>query len=323
MEEDEYINVQFSGSHYDAGTYRSNSAVRVIKAMYDDDYYGNGDIVIHNITGTPDNIAVNFTELEESFTKAYPKFTRMDKVTDFFRNQFMCQCYVAPATKQVVVFIESLNIRKMHYLQCGIFAFLPWYFDPEKGVSADEMELIKSLRERASDKYLACLDKLAEQYDFRTIHIKTMLKGFETRFEQAEAQRTTQNIERKLRDIRAIEDQLASLFRDKRELEIRLLGLETKIANADEESEIMEYFLCNKKLHLDHVSDNGMIFAVSDYLQYFDEDMAKSMIDNPRSYVYVPDGRACNNFIKAEDMKRLMYLRSLRILFRGICASDH
>lgn len=319
MGKDETIAVHFTSSHHSAETYKSHGPEKVIRAMYDDCFYGNGDMVIHNITGTPDNITVNFINLEHSFMNAYPQFIRIDKVTDFFRNQFMCQCYVAPESKQVVIFVESLNIRKMHYLQCGIFAFLPWYFDPSVGVSEDEMELIKSLREKTSEKYLACLDKMAEKYDFRTAHITTMLKGFETRFEQIEAQKTSQNIERKLRDIRAIEDQLESLFRDKRELEIKLLGLETKISEENDESEIMEYFLCNKKLSLGYVNDNSMVFAVSDYLQYFDEDMAKTMIDNPRSYVYIPDGMACNNFIKAEDMKRLMYAifidQTLRIRF--------
>ena len=319
MGENERIDVHFTSSHHNAEIYRAYNAVRVIKAMYDDDYYSPGYMVIHNITGADEDIAANFENLEEYFTIASPGFIKIEKVTDFFRNQFMCKCFVSPETKKVCIFVENLNMRKLHYLQCGIFAFLPWYFDPSVGVSAEEMELIKSLREKTSENYLAHLDKMAEKYDFRTEYIKTALKGFETRFEQMKVQETTRNIERKVRDIRAIQDQIASLLREKRELDIMLLGLQTRIENAGEESEIMEYFLCNKKLYLESVNDNSMIFSVKDYLQYFNEDMAKTMIDNPRSYVYVPGGIACNNYIKAEDMKRLMYAifidQTLRINF--------
>lgn len=319
MGEGEYINVSFAQSSYSSDTFRSNRPSRVIHAMYDNDYYGHGDFVVHNVACDADSVETNFKTLAENFCEIYPSFVRIEKVTDFFRNQFNALCFVAPEKKQVVLFVERLDTRRMHYIQCGIFAYLPWYFDPSKGVTADEMELIKSLREKSPNKYINCLEKAAEKYDFRTMHIKEALKGFETRFERMEVLKVQSEIERKLRDIRALEDQITNYFRDKRELDIRLLGLETSIANASEDSEIMEYFLCNKKLHLDRVNDNGMVFSVDDYLQYFDEDMAKTMIDNPRGYVYFYDGRACNNYIKAEDMKRLMYAifidQTLRIKF--------
>ena len=139
--------------------------------------------------------------------------------------------------------------------------------------------------------------------------------------ERIEAERLKSRIMDIISSIDNLEEEISRYLSDKREADTMLLGIETKIAQEqeNEDSEIMQYFLCNKKLQLNTVNDSIMTFSCEDYLTYFDEEMAKSMIDNPRSYVYVPNGRACNNYIKAEDMKRLMYAifidQTLRIKF--------
>ena len=136
-----------------------------------------------------------------------------------------------------------MDIRKCHYLQCGILAFLPWYFDPEKGVSEQEMELIKSLREKTSEKYERCIAEIASKYNFRELRIKKLLTGFETKYEEAEVRRVENTIDDLIRKINDYNDAIGDYLRQKADYEIRRAGLQKKIAEGSESSEIMEYFL--------------------------------------------------------------------------------
>ena len=229
----------------------------------------------------------------------------MEKVTDFFRKTFYSMCFVNPKKKQVVIFVDSLNTRKMHYLQCAIFAFLPWYFDPKAGVSQDEMELIQSLREKTPESYERCMAKIASKYDFRSVRIRSLLSGFETRFDKMELDRVSRTIMDLNRSMDDLSRKFAEKLRQKNEADIRYMGIQQKIENSTDESEIMEYFLCNKKLIIEDVDDSALSFVCSDYLTYFDEDMAKRFIENERSYLYRPDGRDMSHIVSKEDMKKL------------------
>lgn len=304
MGKDETLYLNYQRSSYDEATLSDISASRAISAIFSN-YQDIGRVItIHNFEGTERGNAAWMEVVEKSFENVYPDWHRVEKVTTFFRKVFNVTCFINPTIQSVCVFVDSLTVRKMHYLQCGIFSFFPWYFDQKEGVSELEMDLIRSLREKTSEKYEECIAKIAERYDFRSSRIRQLLDGFETRYERIQCERVANNIARIINDINRIEETLSRSLKDKLDAEIMLLGLETKIAQSNGESEIMNYFLRNKNISLEYVSDTTMRFVVSGYLSYFDEDMAKRMIENASSYVYRP-GRTGGN-ISAEDMKMLM-----------------
>lgn len=308
MQKEDRLRVEFSNTSYTAEQIGNISDISVMKTIVPPVLSSKtGSIYIHSFTSSAQ--ADNYAMIElfkRSFSKTYKGWSILEKVTTFFRKQFYVLCFINPKLKSVAIFADRLDVRYMHYLQCAIFAFLPWYFNPDDGVSELEMALIESLREKTSDKYEEITMKIAEKYDFRAMRIKQMLSGFETRSEKIECDRIRNNISNTLRAIKDYNHRIGVYLEDKHNLEVRLLGLEAKIAQSSEESEIMEYFMCNKKLDLVEVTDSRMTFIVKDYLTYFDEDMAKSMINNSGSYVYVLNGRACNNIIPEQEMKKLM-----------------
>ena len=307
MKEGEYIYLSFYQTNYSAqqlGEYSTRNAVRNVCDLDDIE---DGRIIIHNFCNTSQDSNFAWMELMKSTLESvYPGWHRMEKVTDFFKKSFYSLCFVNPDKKSVIVFVDNMDIRKMHYLQCSIFAFLPWYFDPKLGVSKIEMELIESLREKTQTRYEDCIAKIAEQYDFRTARIRQLLAGFETRYESMECDKVRREIQNCIDYIDRLNNEIGDYLRAKNDFEIRLLGLETKIANGSDESEIMDYFLCNDKLVLESVTNDSMVFVVKTYLEYFDEDLAEQVIRNEASYVYRPNGRGCNNIIPAEDMRMLM-----------------
>lgn len=303
MKEGEYVYLSFYQSNYSANQLSEYSARNAVRNVCDLDDIEDGRIIIHNFCHTSQDSNYAWMELMKSTLESvYPGWHRLEKVTDFFKKTFYALCFINPDKKSVVVFVDSMDIRRMHYLQCSIFAFLPWYFDPKLGVSKIEMELIESLREKTPTKYEDCIAK----YDFRTARIRQLLSGFETRYEVMECDKVRREIQSCIEYIDSLNNQIGDYLRAKNEYEIRLLGLEAKIANGSEESEIMDYFLHNNKLVLESVNNDSMVFVVKTYLEYFDEDLAERVIRNETSYVYRPNGRGCNNIIPAEDMRMLM-----------------
>lgn len=306
MKENEHLVVKFRRSNYSASIFNEYSEERVINSILDPKCVEDGDIVIHDFYNSHEENLVFLNIMRSSFVQIHPDWHILEKVTDFYRKTFDVLCFINPQKRNVFICVDNMDMRKMHYLQCSIFAFLPWYFDPEAGVSNLEMELIESLRGKDASVYEDCIARIVEQYDFKTAKIRQLLAGFESRYETAECGRVTFAIEDRLAKIADCNRKISILLNEKRELETKLLGLNAKIADNSEESEIMDYFLHRDNLILEDADDSTIIFTVKTYLEYFDEELAELAIKNSTSYIYRPRGRGCNNIIPEEDMRRLM-----------------
>lgn len=267
-----------------------------------------GGIYIHHFdnVNNEDNDA-SFAFVNENFTVAYPEFTKLEKVTEFYKSVMDVLCFVDAQHKKTVIYVNRLTVPRYHYLQCGIFAYLPWYFDKEKGVTKQEMELIESLRKNTSDDYERIIEDIASKYDFRTEAIKKGLKGFETRLDEKKAEEIRHNIEEITGNIDSLSRSIGDLLNKKNEMECMYLGLEQKIIdNKENGGEMMDYFLVNKRLNLVSANNDTIRFTVKDYLTYWDRDMAEEIISNRRSYVYYPGGDDMSRNIPADDMEMLM-----------------
>lgn len=246
--------------------------------------------VIHSLNGDTDGNVACMECVRSCFTEAFPEYQQIPKITAFFQRSFDVLGYCNAERRVTILFVGSpMDMRKMHYLQMCMLPALPWFFDKSKGVSADEMSLINSLREQSPDKYITCLNKLAAAYDFRSIEIKQKLEGFERRRIDSEIECIRSEISGIDSDIDSWMSSINDALSCRDDRCVRLLGLETRQASADD-SELMEYFVCNKRLHLESVEGSTIRFVVCDYLSYFDQDMAESIIDCTGSFVYAYGG---------------------------------
>lgn len=305
IKDDESITLQFGNSSYSTSQLEGTSEDSAIKALCVPTR--NGEILIHHFSNSePEHNTSWMNFVERKLIEIRPDWHRLEKVTEFYRKTFNVICFINPDKKSVAIFTDNLNMRTMHYLQVSIAAFLPWYIDPEKGLTEDEMSVVKSLREKGAEQYEIALLKIAENYDFKTERVKKMLAGFESRYQRVECDRIKSRIEHTINNINDLNRRIGDYLSQKNEQEIQLLGLQAKIAESSEESEIMDYFLCNDKLSLESVTESEMTFVVKAYCEFYDEDMACSIIENRSSYVYRPNGRVCDNYIPAEDMEKLM-----------------
>lgn len=307
MPDKDDIYLSFGQSDYTDSQLRGLPVANAVSAVAGNIDNCRGSFRVHNFVNYNPICNTAWMELvNSSFESTMNGWHRVENVTLFFKKTFNVSCFVNPELKSVILFTDNMDIRKYHYLQAGIPAFLPWYFNQEDGVSELEMELLQSLREKTSQRYEECIAKMAEEYDFKSARIRQLLAGFETRYEKIKCDNLRTSLNSAIRNINELNDRIGDYLRQKRDYEAELLGLEMKIAQAGEESEIMEYFLCNEHLILVDVTQTRMTFIAKDYLTYFDEDMARRIINNNSSYVYIQGGGEYRSTISTADMKLLM-----------------
>lgn len=243
--------------------------------------------------------------VESEFETCFKGYERIEKITAFYKKSFDVICYVNKARRNTVIFVDGIDVRKLHYLQCSVLVAIPWYFDPTKGLTDNEKALIQSFREQSPDKYQECMSKLAEQYDFRSAQIRALLGGIESRFIKRERDDLTKDIDNIDKDISRLAEKIGLKYKDRENLCIRLMGIEEAINRGDSpESELAEYFVCNKHLVLDQVDGEVIYFKAIADLTQFDPELAERVINNKRSLVYMRDGHPRN--ASYEDLHLLM-----------------
>lgn len=264
--------------------------------------------IINNSDYNTESAAAAFDYIDKRFCSVYPDWNGLEKdgrkfITEFYQKAFKVLCFVNTEIRSTILFTFGMDLRRVHFLQCAIPAYLPWFYPTRP--TPEETDLLRSLQLKEPDAYLERIAGFAKTYDFRTLNIKKQLAGFEVQYER---NRKTY-IERKLADINArirrLNEDYRSLGETKRTYNIELLGLDAKINSKsadDGDTEIMRYFMRNNYLVLEHVDDECMTFGVKGYITYYDEEYAKSIINNSSSYVYAHQ----RGSISCDEMGKLM-----------------
>lgn len=323
MPKEDRVYLRHTTSNYTASQLADMAKKKAVKTIYDDDGIEEGTFTVHGFVSDDDESNLEWIKfIKAQFPKVYKDYIFLDKYEQFFSQTMPAICFIKPETKNVVVFLCDLDIRTWHYLQLSVSVCLPWYFSDENKMQPDTLDhqLARSLKEKDHNLYIELLTKMAEQYDFRQIKIRQLLQGFEQKYEKEACDRTESEIEDCLYRINRISDELRDCLTRKEELEIRLLGLQNKInSGEDDDSEIMDFFMCNRGLELENVTDRHMRFVVKDYLDIYDDENAEVTINNERSILYRIDGNDMGDRIPHDDMKMLMEAifidQTLRIKF--------
>ena len=234
-------------------------------------------------------------DLADFFSKTEMNgWTKIEKITDFYRKSFKAVCYTHKETRRTVIYVEGSRslpfqerLRRFHYLQCSIVAALPWIFSPSEGITELEMQVIKGLTERTETSYITALNQIAEQYNFKDSKIRRLLGNFEQVRNKARLEVLERDIEQYAKEIDRLNGQVQLCISSRNTLSIERMGLMCAMENQkDEEGQFAEYFKCNKALVLLEVKDDTITFGVKTYLEYYDEDNVRAILNNPGSYVY-------------------------------------
>lgn len=236
-------------------------------------------------SASENNRSTALATIDESFTRVYPKFVELKDLSAFVAKQANMRFYINEEDRSVAVFVDNLNLRLYHYVQSLVSRLLPWYFK-DKPLEDQERELVKSLIQKTATGYERMIEDFAGIYDFRGKKIEKMLGGFET----AAKRQHLSNVERELSNIEGSIDRNVNQYRDFiRQREAKMLekaGLVAQINSGCKESEISDYFVCNKHLDPVRVNSTQLEFIVKCYLENFDVEMYERISSNFDGYMY-------------------------------------
>lgn len=285
LAEGETLRFFFNTTSYNASDCREDNAGAVIRLMK---AKSNNSIKLHCLDGNKEGNDAWFDFFKEHLPKQYPGWVEVPRVEAFFKKVIDITCFVNVEQRATTLVVKNMDRRKMHYIQCGIPVFFPWFFTDTAKVTEVDLELVKSLQMKTEKRYLEILSDIAQKYDFAKAKIRRLLSGFETKFEKEKLVDLQYKSEETMNEIRRLQERMNEYLRQRTQYEDMIFGIETKINNAEEagESEVMQYFLSNRALRLESVDGSRVKFSVNTYLEFYDQDMAEKMVDNKRSYIY-------------------------------------
>lgn len=307
MGEEDEITLYLSNSELRRSTVENNSVVDVINAMIGSKLGCEANMFqIHSFNGSGVYSDVDFMMdfVQNNFINTYEHFYRVEKITTFFSKIFRVLCYISPELKSTIFFVQNLDYAKLHAIQMAIIPALPWYFNKDFELLPAEMDLVKSLQDSSPDRYVECLGVLADKYDLPRLRVKTLLTGVETKHLNKACMELENNIAKIADSICEYNTTIGQLYAKKDSCLNTLLGIRAKLKESNEESELANYFVSNKKLHLDDVVDSAVYFSVADDITYYDPDMAERMLAD--SYGYIEESYTQYANISREGMKKLL-----------------
>ena len=304
MGENDTLHVKFGNSSYNASAIASvdvTSAIHSICISWD--FSRRDCLMIHSLNNAKsENNMACIELLRRKFQTVYSGWQLFDDITALMRGVANVLCFINAEKRSTVIFVDKLDCKKLHYLQAAILGLVPWYYKMGTAVTTQEMNLMQSLRSKDASLYQNCLKELVTQFDFEKLRLKRLLSGFETRQARADIQRINGEIENYRRGIGDLSDRIAEYVRAMNERCIQVMGIEQSVERNKDNSELLDYFLCNRRVVLEDVRGTTLSFYVKDYLEYYDEEMVQSALRNSYSYVY----QFCTEEMNEARMKKLM-----------------
>ena len=245
--------------------------------------------------------------IQEHFAAKHRGWVENERVRVAYGGMFPILSFANTSKRSVVLFMGEADLKRQRLAIQSVFSSMSWYFNAEEHpLTDDERELLTCIisnepEDVSEQKFYAAIDRIAAQYDFEKIRVGRMLDGFETRYERRTIDRVRAEIERDTQSIRQYNTEIGNLLKRRNENNTKLMGLQLRLEQSGETSDIRDLFISNPHLYLERVSDDKLTFSVKTDLEFFDEDMMERFIANDASYVYMSRGS-----INQKDMIKLL-----------------
>jgi hypothetical protein len=175
-------------------------------------------------------------------------------------------------TKTVVV-LKNMAMRRWHSVAILLPRLLAGFFaGRERPLTKDELKIVASLQSDSQDAFVECIKEVADSLDMRGMYIKNKLSGWETAYAKTQQAQSKRNIEQLNSQLRDYERRIGDTLRRKNELLAQMWGY-THLSE-EKEPVLMNYFLANKNLVLDQVTDEQISFWDYGWFDGWDPDVA-------------------------------------------------
>ena len=252
--------------------------------------FGANTLSIRYLVGpSNDNAAILslYDNTESGFTKAFPNYHEAKDLQVFVQNRgkLNARFYINEQDKETFIVCEGLTLCNFHLLQSLTPRLFPWLFSE---LPLDEVEgsLLDALTFRNATEYERILSLLADRIDFREHMIKNVIGDFDKIGRREEMQRTKDQITDYQNQIDNLNRRYHEYLTMLDDLNIRLAGQEMAIEAASDESELIDYFVCNRNLMPVRVRGRQMEFTVKTFFEIFDPEQYNTYIRKTGSCLY-------------------------------------
>ena len=212
-------------------------------------------------------------------------YTRRDDLQIFYARKVKALFYTDASEQNTIIFVDKLELKHFHALQMMIPKYLPHLFT-DYPLTEAEAALLKCTGNKSAAEYEMLIESFAKDLDIRAEVIRSKLAGFETVFERVRADELRNEINTYQCDY----DKHLSAMRDAaskiQERKYTLAGIESVVNDKSGDSEMMEYFMCNKNLCIIQVQGTAIEFIVHGYADVYDEDAFDWYVGNLNGYMY-------------------------------------
>lgn len=257
-------------------------------------YGGNGRLNICNLGGRlEDNqYALSLFDDEGNIEQWLPGYVSDKVLKDFFgMRKLYCRVLTNASLKSTLIIVSNMDTRRLHLLQSTMTRYFPWYFS-EKPVTEDDVKLLTTLTGKNSEDYIAAVNQVAKQFDFRSMRIRALLTGFEKVADEQTLREIDGQIETYRSSIRALQEQFSELYRSIDLASTRKIGLTEKLSRksqSDEDGELIHYMLHNKSVDLVSVVEGTIRFIVHTTISSFDPDVFEKYFSRENSFFFLSD----------------------------------
>jgi hypothetical protein len=227
-------------------------------------------------------------------------YTRRDDLRVFFARKVNALFYTDASEQNTVIFVDKLELKQFHVLQMMIPKYLPQLFK-DSPLSSEEIKLLKSTGNKNSIEYEMLIEEFSKTLDIRAEIIRSKLAGFETGFERMRLDELKNEISVCQNEYDLYLSKMREAADKIQERKYTLAGLECAISKHSGDSELMEYFMCNKNLTITEVAGTKITFIAHGYADIYDEEAFEAYVSNHDGYFY----EELSPRVTAEEMEKL------------------
>ena len=228
------------------------------------------------------------------------EYTRRDDLQVFYARKAKALFYTDATGHNTIIFADKLELKHFHALQMMIPKYLPQLF-AKSPLTETETNLLKSLGNKSAVEYETLIEGFAKDFDIRAEIIRSKLAGFKTAFERIRANELRSEIKMYQEDYERHLSSMQSITNKIQAHKYTLAGLEIAITEQSGDTELIEYFMCNKNLTIIRVSGTAIEFIVHGYADIYDEDAFERYVSNHNGYMYAD----LNRDITRPEMEKL------------------
>lgn len=300
------IRVKYSHNTWNADQINHNDSKTIFGASVDQGIYN--CIEIHNVKSSTEAYRRAFFDKldndETSFVRSYPGYVELTAIRECIAKQVNVRVYTNADIKRTVIFVEQLNTRIWHYLQCFTVQYCKWYFK-DNPISKEEQDLLVSLSDRYPAKYEELIETIASNFDFRTYLIDKVVMKFEKQARQRQLENVEHRIQEAAEELQYLLDQYREKSYSLDDLRVQRMGLNSIIESGEDNNELADYFRSHKMLDPVDTRGSHLSFIVRTYLDGYDPEMYETIAKNQRSHLY--RNYSTNGvFDSVENRKKLM-----------------